>query len=115
MKKERIGKIIIVIIGLLLIVSSLGKFFAPVQTIDAFTKWRLLDYLIFIGITELLIGVFLLISRTSKLGFYLACAYFGGAIVTHLSVHEINYMLIPIVILFILSIGFLLRSPELFR
>ena len=115
MKKERVGSIIIWLIGLFLIFSAVGKFIAPVEIIDAFTKWRLLDYILFIGITELLIGVCLLIPRTSKLGFFLSCAYFGGAIVIHLSVHEVALILVPAAILFLLSIGFLLKYPELFR
>ena len=112
--KKKFGTAIIWIIGIILFLSSFAKLIGPQQAIDTFTTWQLLDYLVIIGIIELLVGILLLVPYTRKFGAFLVFAYFGGAIVTHLIAQEIIPALFPAGLLVIFSFGLFLRYPKVF-
>lgn len=112
MKKEKIGKILIWLIAITMIVSAIIKFIGPQTIIDEFTNWNLLNYRFLIAIMELIIGFLLIIPATNKIGIFLTSAYFGGAIVAHLSSNETPQVLLPISVFAVLIIGILLKDRK---
>lgn len=113
MKTEKIGKILIWLVAILMIISAIIKFIQPQQIIDEFTIWNLLDYLFIIAAMELIIGILLIIPATNKIGAFLTSAYFGGAIATHLTANQLAQLLLPISFLAVLIIGILLKHPKM--
>lgn len=65
-----------------------------------------------LGITELLISVLLLIPRTAAIGAILVSAYLGGAVVAHARVGDPKWV-VPVVFGLVVWIGLLLRRPAL--
>lgn len=68
------------------------------------------DWIVVIGIGELISGILFLIPRTSSLGLLLLSAHFGGAIATHMGNNE---QFIPIAgILVFIWVTALVRDPD---
>lgn len=65
-----------------------------------------------LGITELLISVLLLVPRTVAVGAILFSAYMGGAVVAHARVGDPKWV-VPVVFGVVVWIGLLLRRPLL--
>ena len=94
----------------LLLMSSSAKLMGSEELVTNFTKWDLIDWIVVIGIGELISGILFLIPRTSSLGLLLLSAHFGGAIVTHMGNNE---QFIPIAgILVFIWVTALVRDPD---
>ncbi|MEM9546525.1 MAG: hypothetical protein AAGA77_11170 [Bacteroidota bacterium] len=64
-----------------------------------------------LAIISLICVVTYLIPKTSNIGFFLLCSYYGGAIVGELAMGE--FPLVGIVLSIFLYVGTMLRKPEL--
>jgi hypothetical protein len=94
----------------LLLMSSSAKLMRSEELVTNFTKWNLIDWIVVIGIGELISGILFLIPRTSSLGLLLLSAHFGGAIATHMGNNE---QFIPIAgILVFIWVTALVRDPD---
>ncbi len=76
MSKERIGLILIGLVGLALLGSGIMKFTQPAEMVEAMGVGPLLT----LAVVELLIVAALIIARTRMLGIILAASYIGGII-----------------------------------
>ena len=82
------GWVMVGLLTALLLMSSSAKLMGSEELVTNFTKWNLLDWIVIIGIGELVSGILFLIPRTSSLGLLLLSAHFGGAIATHMGNNE---------------------------
>ena len=74
-------------------------------------KMPYIDHLWMLAILSLICVITYLIPKTSNIGFFLCCSYFGGAIVGELAMGE--FPLIGILLSVFLYVGTMLRKPEL--
>ncbi len=74
-------------------------------------KLPYIDNLPLLGALSLFCVVMYLIPKTSNIGFFLMCSYYGGVIVGELAMGE--FPLIGILLSVLLYVGTMLRKPEL--
>ncbi|HWY12399.1 MAG TPA: DoxX family protein [Bacteroidia bacterium] len=74
-----ISTVLMVLASLSLAGSAVMKLTGSQQVIDGLGKAGLGNYIMFIGIIELVSVTLFLIPKTFKLGFLLLCCYLGGA------------------------------------
>jgi DoxX-like family len=108
------GLVLHILIAVLMIFASSGKLFrAPTpEVLELLRKAGLDQQLKLIGAGELITAILLLIPWTSSLGVLLASGFWGGAICTHMSMHQ-PYAFQSI-LLALTWVGALLRLPEMF-
>jgi hypothetical protein len=108
------GLVLHVLIGALMIVASSGKLLGspPPQVLEQLRKAGLEEQLRLIGTGELITGILLIVPWTASLGVLLASGFWGGAICTHMSMHD-SYVL-PAVLLALTWVGAYLRLPDMF-
>ena len=106
------GWVITVLIVLLMTASGAGKIANPPTLAKQMTETFGYpdDVTLYIGIVELCCAVLYLESRTTILGAVLLTGYLGGAIATHVRIHE-NF-LAPAIIGVLVWLGILLRDPR---
>jgi hypothetical protein len=80
---------------------------------DDFTKLGVNAYTQMLGVLEIILLALLFYPRTMRIGFFLLCCYFGGAIATQLS-HN-GMFLLPAVPLFFIWLNVFLRDKYLFK
>ncbi len=112
MKKEKIGFWMLEIIGILLVVSAFFKILASPDAVTMFSALNLSNYLLIIGIVELIVALLIIVPKTQEIGIYTAFGYFGGAMVAHLTVNDLTGLILPIVFFIITLIGFLLQDVK---
>jgi hypothetical protein len=78
-----------------------------------FTRLGVGAYTQMLGVTELIILGLLFYPRTMRIGFFLSCGYFGGAMATHLSHHDM--FLLPAIPLFFICLNVFLRDKYFFK
>ena len=106
-------KIIFTSIATLLIAATaLAKLFKAKPVVESLTKAGVLEYINILAALELVSLALWLYPKTSNIGFFLLCCFFGGAIATEIK--EPMSMLGPIVILIIIWIAAYFRNPSLF-
>ena len=108
------GLVLHVLIAALMIFASPGKLTgtAPAEVLENLRKAGLDGQLRLIGAGELITAILLIVPWTASLGVLLASAFWGGAICTHMGLHE-SYML-QSVLLALTWVGAYLRLPEMF-
>lgn len=108
------GLVIHVLIAALMIFASSGKLLGspPPEVLEQLRKSGLEEQLKLIGAGELLTGLLLVIPWTASLGVLLASGFWGGTIVTHMSMHD-SYVF-QSVLLALTWVGAYLRLPEMF-
>lgn len=85
-KKTRILSIVLMAIpSFMLILSAIMKLAKAPTLVEGFSKSGLGNYLMLIGMIELVSVALFLFPRTSKVGFLLLCSYLGGAIAIELA------------------------------
>lgn len=114
MVREKLGNILVILVGLILILSSIVKLVGLGPVAAQFMQWGLSDFRIFIGALELVLAVLLLVPHTKIIGSFLTVGYFGGAFVVHLTYDRIFYVLVPVSIIFLLLLGLYLERPEIY-
>src|SRR3989338_2211364 len=97
--KRSTGKVIAWIIGIILIISALLKFFQVEPVVQMFEAWNLREYMALIGLLELIIGVLLVIPQTMPIASFLVSAFLGGAVATHVIHDQIDLAVIPVIFL----------------
>src|SRR5579885_1052477 len=95
---------------LLFVASAAAKLARAQPVVENMEKWGLGDFVILIGVGELLSALLFLIPRTTSLGLLLLSSYMGGAIVTHMQ-HGESFVG-PSVILVLIWVAGYLRPPE---
>src|SRR5262249_5514647 len=101
------------LISLLFVVSAAAKLARAQPVVENFEKWGLGDYVILIGVGELLSALLFLIPRTNSAGLLLLSSYMGGAIVTHMQ-HGEAFVAQSAVLVLIWVAGYL-RHPEVLQ
>jgi hypothetical protein len=107
------GWVITVLIVLLMTASGAGKIANPPTLAKLMTETFGYpdDVTLYIGIVELCCAVLYLNSQTTILGAVLLTGYLGGAIATHVRIHE-NF-LAPAIIGIFVWLGLFLRDPRI--
>ena len=85
-----IGTNLTLLIGVVLILAGVLKLFqlGDEDMIEGLKKAHLIQHLTLISIAAIASGILLLIPFTRTLGFLMATAYWGGAIVAHLTYND---------------------------
>lgn len=89
------------------------KFFEIAMLVQMFKDWGLRSYMSSIGFIELACVALYIFPPTMRVGFFLLCAFFGGAIATTLQ-RDGNVMP-PFIMLLWLWAAAYLRGPHLFE
>ena len=97
-----------------MIFASSGKLLGspPPEVVELLRKAGLDGQLKLIGTGELITAILLIVPWTASLGVLLASAFWGGAICTHMGLHE-SYVF-QSVLLALTWVGAFLRLPEMF-
>ncbi len=108
------GLLLHVLIAGLMIFASSGKLLGspPPEVLELLKKAGLDEQLRLIGIGELITGILLIVPWTASLGVLLASGFWGGAICTHMSMHD-SYVF-QAALLALTWVGAYLRLPEMF-
>jgi hypothetical protein len=101
-----------IIVVLILAGGGVAELVRAQPIIDSFTKLGVSEYAQTLGFFKLIFIVLYLIPRTMRIGFFLLCCYFGGAIATHLSHHD--EFIQPAVPLVLIWVAAFLRDQALF-
>jgi uncharacterized membrane protein YphA (DoxX/SURF4 family) len=101
------------LLSLLFIASAAGKLMQADQVVEGFSKFGLDDYILLIGVGELVSALLFLIPRTNSLGLLLLSAYMGGAIVTHMQ-HGEAFVAQSVILVLVWVAGYL-RHPEVLQ
>lgn len=96
-----------------LLLTTLGKLAGKPgdEMFDLLTSHGLGDWILIIGIGQLISIILFIIPKTSSLGYILLMCYFSGAIVTHMA-HDERFIA-PVVFLIVISIANYLKNPEM--
>ena len=111
-------KRIIIIINTVIISAMVGggavlKIIKMEKITNDFTRLGVGEYTQMLGISELILLGLLLYPKTMRIGFFLLCGYFGGAMATHLSHHDM--FLEPAIPLFFICLNVFLRDKYLLK
>ncbi|MFM7021671.1 MAG: DoxX family protein [Flavobacteriales bacterium] len=75
-----ISHVLMGIPSLMLIMSAVMKLVGAQQVVGGLSKIGLGNYIVLLGLVELLSVILLWIPKTSNIGFFLVCSYLGGAL-----------------------------------
>ena len=92
---------------------AVAKIIKADKITDDFTKLGVNAYTQILGVLEIILLILLFYPRTMRIGFFLLCSYFGGAIATQLS-HN-GMFLLPAVPLFFIWLNVFLRDKYFFK
>ena len=108
----RTGWVITVLVVLMMAASGTMKLVNPPKLAEQFTGTFGFpgDVTLFIGIVEISCVILYLIPPTAVLGAVLLTGYLGGAIATHVRIHD-NF-LVPAIIGVFVWLGLFLRDPR---
>lgn len=107
------GRIITGLVAVVLVLAGVLKLVnvGADDMLEGLTKANLIQHRQLISLLAIVCGVLLLIPKTHRFGWLMATAYWGGAIVAHLTYDDSAIM--PGAFLAVLWIGILLSSTEL--
>lgn len=108
-----IGWVISGLVGMLFVFSACMKFLNPPEVAEGFVG-KLgypADLLLAIGIVEIACAVIYLVPQTAVLGAVMLTGYLGGAIATHVRVHD-NFIG-PVIFGVFVWLGVYLRDPRI--
>lgn len=115
MKTKKIITIIAVTIPTCIIIFS--AFFkltnAPVFA-EAYAKAEITDFLVPLGLAEIIFLALFLYPKTFKIGFFLLCSYLGAAIMAHLAHNDIAGIKDGVLVLTMIWIAAFLRDRSMF-
>jgi hypothetical protein len=108
------GLVLHMLIAALMILASSGKLLGspPPAVLEQLRKAGLDGQIKLIGTGELITAILLVLPWTASLGVLLASAFWGGAICTHMGMHD-SYVL-QSVLLVLTWVGAYLRLPAMF-
>jgi hypothetical protein len=102
----------IVLPALLILGSAVGKLVGAENVVKQLTAAGVYQYIYALALAEIVFCALWLYPKTSRVGFFLLCSYFGGAIATDL--HHLEVIVAPIVILSLIWVASYLRDSTLF-
>ncbi len=106
------GRVLSVLVSLAMLMSAIMKFVKPAGFLDELAKLGWDETVITnIGIVEILCVVLYLIPQTAILGAILLTGYLGGAIATHVRIHD--GFIPPVVLGVIVWAGLWCQCPRL--
>lgn len=112
MKIKKIITIVITAMAVLMTVfSGIMKLAGGEEMVTALTKVGVIDYVIWLGLMEIVFALLFVYPGTLKLGFILLSCYFAGALATELSHQGPLNALIPLVLVWIAAF---LRDRSIF-
>ncbi len=100
------------IVTLIIAIGAVLKILKLPAIIADFSKLGVAQYTQVLGISELIFLLLFLYRKTMKVGFILLCAYFGGAMATHLSHNQM--FLQPAVPFLLICFSVFLRDKTIF-
>lgn len=109
-KRKTAGTVMASLLAAFLLFTAFGKLAMP-EMAENFQKWGLGEWRVVIAVGEALSVLLFLIPRTGIVGTLLLSAYFGGAIMVHMS-HGESFILPAAVLIYIWATAFI-RYPEL--
>ncbi len=107
------GWVLTGLLSALFIASAAGKLLGGEQVVKMMGEWGLGNYVLLIGVGELVSALLFAIPKTHSLGVLLLSGYMGGAIVTHMQ-HGESFVIQSVILALIWVVGFL-RYPELLQ
>ena len=112
-RQNIVGQVIVGLIGLVLILAGVLKLanLGADDMIEGLAKANLIQHKTLISVTAVVCGVLLLIPQTSTFGVLMATAYWGGAIVAHLTYND--SVLMPAAFLAFTWLGCFLRRGRI--
>jgi hypothetical protein len=113
-EKSILGIVLSWLIGIMLIVGGFMAVIRADQIVQTLNNLGMGDYVLIIGLVKIFIAVLFLIPATMSIGAFLLSAFFGGAMVAHLSVGEFSFAVFPFVLLLIVWVAAKLRNPRIF-
>lgn len=110
--RTAIGWLLVLLVGGLMVFAGIGKATgnAPPDVAEGLATVGLTPWMTTIGCGAMATGVLLILPWTSSVGVLLASSYWGGAIVTHMSLGD--SIMPPSVLLALSWIGTTLRDPR---
>jgi len=84
------GRVLVILVGAVLIFAGSGKAFgfAPENVVKSLEAANILEWKEIIGWGAMITGLLLIIPQTTYFGILSASAYWGGAILTHMTQNE---------------------------
>ncbi|MFW6106957.1 MAG: DoxX family protein [bacterium] len=112
--RDAAGWIVLVLVAVVMLFAAAGKLFgfAPPMVMDQLTSYGLDDEILIIALAEAVSAVLLVTPRTWSLGILMSSAFWGGAIVAHLTGDDYFSAVAPVVLLVLTWAGSWLRHPE---
>ena len=107
--RKTIGWVLSLLPVVALILASLGKFTQQPKVVENLGNLNI-DPLM-LGIVIIVCVILYLVPKTSNIGFFLLCSYFGGVIVARLA--NGDNVMIAIGLTILLYVGTMLRKPAL--
>lgn len=107
---QNLGWLLTFAVVFLLGSAGINKLVETEQMVNNFNFMHLSNYLIVVGLLEVMSVVLLTIPRTSKYGVILITSIMSGAITLHMSLMEGNGVLVPVSILLISWGAYCLRT-----
>ena len=102
MKAKKIITIIFTVLASAMVIfSGILKLTGSADLVAALTKVGVADYIIYLGIMEILFTALFIYPKTMKIGFILLCCYFAGALATELSHGTPFNALTPMILIWI--------------
>jgi DoxX-like family len=101
-----------VIVSLMVTMSGIMKLSQSEEVMQALGKIGITNYVVLLGVMEVVFTALFIYSKTMRLGFILLCCYFAGAIATDLS-HGTPIINATMIMVFIWIAAFL-REPFIF-
>ena len=108
----KVGWTLTVLMGIFLTISGLFTIIGNEKMNFIFQSANISDYQITVGIGKIISSILLIIPQTFIIGILLFSAFWGGAIVTHMSIGD--PIIVQSVLLIITWIIYALRKPEHF-
>ena len=108
------GWILSILPAAMLVLSGMMKIFPPKEAVEGFGKlgWEM-DLAIVLAVLELGSVLLYLIPQTAMLGAILLTGYLGGAIATHLRLHDYGDCTMPVILGVLVWLGLFLRDARL--
>nr|WKN38773.1 DoxX family protein [Tunicatimonas sp. TK19036] len=110
--KKIITKVFTGIASLMVVASGVMKLLGAEEVVNTMNKVGVGDYIILLGLMEILFTALFLYPKTMKIGFILLSCYFAGALATELS-HN-GPLLNPIIPMVLVWIAAFLRDQSVF-
>lgn len=113
--KHRVGNVLVRLIGVVLVLAGVLKLvnFGADDMLEGLAKAQLIQHKTLISCLAIGCGILLLVPRTTHLGLLMSTAYWGGAIVAHMTYNDSVVM--PAVFLSVTWLGHWLclgREPD---